>query len=213
MHIKVGLAVLIVGVAGCNMRPDGYPRGHVRVEPGTAGRQQVYEIGKSLSGFNPVILLDESRGVANIVLTGRAPPKVLAEAGKRAKAPIMPGLDSPSAPFLRQTRCSRDQPCDVAADMSCEFSTVVSARHHADYFKAYADRLSYGGYAILAVLYKRDDPQKVLIHVPMYDHCSVGARQLEEAWQTISSEKVSFTKTNEGRAPPWASPTTRSAGS
>jgi hypothetical protein len=196
MHLKVGLAVLIVGIAGCNMRPDGYPRGHVRVEPGTEGREQVYEIGKSLSGFGPIILLDEPRGVANIVLTGRAPAKVLEAAAKSAKARVLPGLDNPSASFLRQTRCSQAQPCDVASDMACEFAAVVSARHYADYFKTYSDRLSYGGYAVLAVLYKRVDPQKVLIHVPMYDHCSVGARQLEEAWETVSLERLSFTKTS-----------------
>lgn len=71
----------------------------------------------------------------------------------------------------------------------------------ANYFKAYADRLSHGGYAVLAVLYKQDDPRQLLIHVPMYDHCSVGGQELEKAWEMVSSEKVSFTKTSERRSP------------
>jgi hypothetical protein len=179
------------------MRPDGYPQAHIRVKPGAAGREQVYKIGKELSGLGPVILLDERRGVANVVLTERGPVTLIREAARRANARVLPGLNNPTAAFLRQTQCAKDRPCDVSADTACEFAAEVSPQHFAHYFKAYAEKLSYGGYATLAVLYEQDDPDKVLIKVPMYDHCSIGGDQLERAWKGVSSgEAVSFTKTS-----------------
>ena len=197
MHLRAAIAVMIVGVAGCNMRPIGFPPAHIRVTPGVEGREQVYQIGKQLSGFGPIILLEEQRGVANIVLAKRAPAQVIGEAARKVNAHVFPGLDKPSAAFMRQTRCASNRPCDVTVDTACEFAAEVSPGDHARYFGAYAQRLAYGGYAILAVLHKQEDTQKIIIRVPMYDHCSSGAKQLEKAWESVSSKKgLSFTNTS-----------------
>lgn len=188
MFLRIAFAFTVMALAGCNMRPDGYPRAHLQVEPGARGREQVYRIGKELSGLGPLILLDERTGVANVALTQRASAKVVTEAAKRASARVRAGLDSPGAAFLAQTRCATDRPCDVASDTACEFTAQISREDFDRYFKAYADRLSYGGYAVLAVLYKQEDPAKVVVQVPMYDDCAVGAVQLAQAWETVALE-------------------------
>jgi hypothetical protein len=48
------------------------------------------------------------------------------------------------------------------------------------------------------VLYEQDDPDKVVLKVPMYEDCSLGAGQLTEAWRHVSSgQAVLFKNTKE----------------
>jgi hypothetical protein len=196
--IRSIVGALLLVLAGCGMQPAGFPRAHLQVSPGAVGRDQVSRISQRLERFSPVLLLDEKRGVANIALRQRARLNVVSKAAKEVGARLSPGLDAPSAAFLRQAACSALRPCNVARDTECEFTAEITPDRFRQYFDAFARRLTYGGYGTLAVLYKRHDTGNVVLHVPMYEHCALGSEQLTEAWRYVSSgQDVIFKKTSD----------------